>query len=53
VVDGLWDRRIGEMLAGELDARLIVGEAVAESGRDNTTAVMFELRQGALSGSCD
>lgn len=44
VVDGLWDRRIGEMLAGELDARLMVEEAVAESGRDNTTAVIFEVR---------
>jgi len=44
LVEGLWDRRIAEMLAGDLDARLMVEEAVAESGRDNTTAVMIEVR---------
>jgi len=44
LVDGLWDRRIAEMMTGDLDARPMVEEAVEESGRDNTTAVLFEVR---------
>lgn len=48
VVDGLWDRKIEEMARastadGELNAAALVKEAVADSGRDNTTALMFEL----------
>ena len=48
VVDGLWDRKIEEMARastadGELNAVALVKEAVADSGRDNTTALLFEL----------
>lgn len=48
VVDGLWDRKIEEMARattadGELNAIALVKEAVADSGRDNTTALLFEL----------
>jgi protein phosphatase len=48
VVDGLWDRKIEEMSRastadGELSAVALVKEAVADSGRDNTTALLFEL----------
>jgi protein phosphatase len=50
LIDGLWDRRIEELLrAGpSLDAepsavRHLVEEAVRESGRDNTTAVLVEF----------
>jgi len=42
--DGLWDRRIDEMGRGEFSADALVEYAVAESGRDNTTAVLVELR---------
>ena len=45
VVEGLWDRRIGEILGADapLDgmASAIVTEAVNVSGRDNTTAVVI------------
>lgn len=56
LVDGLWDRRIGEWLAenpvddggnGGLAERM-VAEAVAESGRDNTTAVVVEVIGGVV-----
>jgi protein phosphatase len=44
--DGLWDRRIGELLLappGTPDlAGTLVSEAVAASGRDNVTAVVIE-----------
>ena len=48
--DGMWDRRIGEMLRqGEIEdgtpgglAAAMVKESVAESGRDNTTALVIE-----------
>jgi protein phosphatase len=43
LVDGLWDRRLGELARGELDAPTLVLEAVAESGRDNTTALLVEV----------
>ncbi len=50
LVDGLWDRRIEEAIrspAPELAdlpvARRLVDEAVAASGRDNTTAVAVEI----------
>ncbi|MGH7997171.1 MAG: PP2C family protein-serine/threonine phosphatase [Opitutaceae bacterium] len=47
VVDGLWDRRLGEVLqsaapAGEI-AGILVHEAVEASGRDNATAVAVEM----------
>lgn len=49
VVDGLWDRRIAQLARGPADAdglavAPLVDEAVAESGRDNTTAVLVEVR---------
>ncbi len=51
VVDGLWDRRIEELLrnfpAGDGKANLaeqVVNEAVSESGRDNATAVVIEVQ---------
>jgi len=43
LVDGIWDRRLSELLGGELDAAKLVLEAVAESGRDNTTALLIEV----------
>ena len=50
LVDGLWDRRIEESIrfpepaVAELPiARRLVEEAVAASGRDNTTAVVVEI----------
>ena len=50
LVDGLWDRQLEELLAPdspaareENPAKRIVEEAVQNSGRDNTTAVLFEL----------
>ncbi|MDP3069169.1 MAG: protein phosphatase 2C domain-containing protein [Opitutaceae bacterium] len=50
VIDGLWDRQLEELLGtdpAEPDPRSrahrLVEEAVALSGRDNTTAVVFEL----------
>jgi len=48
LTDGLWDRRLGEILSTtpsthEL-ARLLVEESVAESGRDNTTAVIIDVK---------
>jgi len=51
LVDGIWDRRLGSWLAeqpmedadkGGLASRM-VAEAVAESGRDNTTALVIEV----------
>jgi PPM family protein phosphatase len=46
LVDGLWDRRIGEALESEPAGRdladLLVTEAVEASGRDNATAVVIE-----------
>jgi serine/threonine protein phosphatase PrpC len=47
VIDGLWDRRIQEVLRSappvqEL-AEVLVTEAVAASGRDNATAVVIEV----------
>ncbi len=49
VIDGLWDRGIEELvrnppsrLADQLPAQRLVLDAVAESGRDNATAVVVE-----------
>jgi serine/threonine protein phosphatase PrpC len=57
LVDGLWDRRIEELLRANVPAgtspamshaHTLVDEAVHASGRDNTTAVVIEiLRQPA------
>jgi serine/threonine protein phosphatase PrpC len=50
VVDGLWDRQLEEILRAPVStdgsqtaAQHIVEEAVAASGRDNTTAVVVEV----------
>jgi protein phosphatase len=52
LVDGLWDRRIEEMLRdappGDANhAQLLVNEAVEASGRDNTTAIVIEINPPA------
>ncbi len=44
LVDGMWDKRINEMARGEFNARTLVDFAIAESGRDNTTAMLIEIR---------
>ncbi|BCX46998.1 hypothetical protein HAHE_09060 [Haloferula helveola] len=43
LIDGMWDRRIDEMARGEFSAKTLVDYAVAESGRDNTTAILIEI----------
>jgi PPM family protein phosphatase len=47
LIDGLWDHRIEDLLRtpGSVQnlAQAFVNEAVAESGRDNTTAVVIEV----------
>lgn len=50
LIDGLWDRHLEEMLrsapparAQENLAQRLVEESVQNSGRDNTTAVVFEI----------
>ncbi len=43
LVDGLWDRKMAELARGPLDASRLVLEAVADSGRDNTTALLIEV----------
>ena len=54
LVDGLWDRRIEELLretrSGDADAnhaQVLVNEAVEASGRDNTTAVVIDIASPA------
>ncbi len=54
LTDGLWDRQIGEHLrapaavdAAPGAAKSLVDDAVHHSGRDNTTAVVFEIRTPA------
>jgi protein phosphatase len=48
LIDGLWDRRIEEILRSDTPtydlARLYVREAIENSGRDNTTAVVIDIR---------
>lgn len=46
LVDGIWDRRLDEMAREELSADRLVAYAVAESGRDNTTAMLVEVGAG-------
>ena len=43
LVDGLWDKKINEMARQELCAATLVTQAVNESGRDNTTALLIEV----------
>ena len=43
LIDGMWDKRINEMARGELCARDLIDFAIAESGRDNTTAMLIEI----------
>ncbi len=49
VIDGIWDHRLADMLAedqspeGKTRAQWFVEYAVAESGRDNASAVVVEL----------
>jgi serine/threonine protein phosphatase PrpC len=51
LVDGLWDRRIEEALQQPDEnfgrAKMLVEEAVENSGRDNTTCVVVEVRPDA------
>ena len=56
LVDGLWDRRIEELLletrSGDPEAnhaQALVNEAVEASGRDNTTAVVIDIAAPATS----
>ena len=51
-MDGLWDRRIEEIVrshaplpGGPTVAQRLVDEAVANSGRDNTTALLVDIPQ--------
>lgn len=45
LVDGFWDHALNDRLAEpDLNAAALVTEAVAESGRDNTTAVVIDVR---------
>ncbi len=47
LIEGLWDHRIEELLRtpGPVEglAQTLVNEAISESGRDNTTAVIVEI----------
>ena len=52
LVDGLWDRRIEEIIRSQSQsqdgptlAQRLVDEAVESSGRDNTTALLVEIPQ--------
>lgn len=54
LIDGLWDRQLEELIrspsapnVGQTPAQRLVTEAVTASGRDNTTAVVVELRPPA------
>ena len=51
LVDGLWDQHIEEILRSNTPiyelARNLVETSVAESGRDNTTAVVVDVAAGA------
>jgi protein phosphatase len=48
LIDGLWDRKIEELARmddaqGLLNAVTLVRQSVADSGRDNTTALIIEF----------
>ena len=51
LIDGLWDRHLEEIVrtaqAGASIAQLLVHEAVQNSGKDNTTAVVVEVAEAA------
>lgn len=48
LIDGFWEHALADRLAApDLDARSLVEESVAESGRDNTTAVIIDVCQVA------
>jgi protein phosphatase len=58
VTDGLRDRQIEELVrtppperAGQAAAQCLVEEAVAQSGRDNSTAVVIEVLSPAPTSS--
>jgi len=42
-MDGIWDHALEDMMVAGHDARTIVEHAVAESGRDNASAVVVEV----------
>jgi serine/threonine protein phosphatase PrpC len=53
LIDGLWDRQLDELIRtpppereGQSAAQRLVAEAVQNSGRDNTTAVVVEIPAG-------
>lgn len=54
LIDGLWDHHLEELIrtppperSNQTPAQCLVEEALARSGRDNTTAVIVEVREGA------
>jgi protein phosphatase len=53
LIDGLWDRHLDEQIReappGSSIAQRLVDEAVAKSGRDNTTAVVIEVIDASAS----
>jgi PPM family protein phosphatase len=58
LTDGLWDRQIEELLRGAdfksakpSAAQRLVDEAVQNSGRDNVTAIVFEVGTSAATAS--
>jgi protein phosphatase len=55
LIDGIWDRRLDEILRTTPSthdlARLLVEESVAESGRDNTTAIIVDVKAGTTIAS--
>lgn len=60
LVDGLWDRALEELVrtppperAGQTIAQCLVEEAVDRSGRDNTTAVVVEVRDPVAAASAE
>lgn len=56
LIDGLWDRRLDELIRTSTDgvqtaAQRLVEEAVQASGRDNTTALVIEIPAPAANAS--
>jgi protein phosphatase len=55
LIDGLWDHHLNDFIRtpppehdGHTPAQCLVEESLARSGRDNTTAVVVEVRDGGL-----
>jgi PPM family protein phosphatase len=52
LIDGLWDRRIEEMLRANTPAqdlaRVMIEESMESSGRDNLTAIVVEVQKTAV-----